>query len=97
VTLSGSGLTQILAASTGKKITVCHISAGFASGVNFQLEYGTGASCGTGTTAVTGTGTFTTAHWSGLVVTYGVTAQSPALPWQMSPLVPILPSVLPGA
>lgn len=54
VGLSGSGLTQILAASGTKKITVCHISAGFASGVNFQLEYGTGTNCGTGTTAVTG-------------------------------------------
>jgi hypothetical protein len=54
IALTSSGLTQILALSAGKVITVCHISAGFASGVNFQLEYGTGAACGTGTTAETG-------------------------------------------
>jgi hypothetical protein len=54
VSVSSSGLTQILAASAGKVITIYHISLGFASGVNFQLEYGTGAACGTGTTALTG-------------------------------------------
>src|SRR5271155_3059481 len=54
VSVSSSGLTQILALSAGKAITVCHISVGFASGVNFQLEYGTGSACAGGTTAATG-------------------------------------------
>jgi hypothetical protein len=56
VTLSSSGLTSILAPSSGKSITVYHLSLGFASGVNFQLEYGTTVStaCDTGTTALTG-------------------------------------------
>ena len=54
VSVSSSGLTQIIAAVSGKVITVCHISAGFASGVNFQLEGGTGSNCGSSTAAVTG-------------------------------------------
>jgi hypothetical protein len=54
VNVSASGLTQILAASAGKTTTIYHLSLGFASGVNFQLEYGTGSNCGTGTTAFTG-------------------------------------------
>jgi len=54
VSVSSSGLTQILAASAGKVITIYHFSIGMASSVNFQLEYGTGSNCGTGTTAATG-------------------------------------------
>lgn len=54
VNLSTSGLTQIIALSGGKAITLSHISVAFASSVDFQLEYGTGSSCGTGTTALTG-------------------------------------------
>lgn len=54
VSLSTSGMTQIVAATSGKTITVSHYSIGFASGVNFQLEYGTGSNCGSGTTALTG-------------------------------------------
>ena len=54
ISVSASGLTQILAASGSTVITVYHISLGFASGVNFQLESGTGSNCGTGTATVTG-------------------------------------------
>jgi hypothetical protein len=55
ISLSSSGLTQIIGLSAGKSIRVTHISIAFASAVNFQLEYGTGTNCGTGTTALTGT------------------------------------------
>lgn len=54
VSLSASGLTQIIAASGATVITIGSISASFQSAVDFQLEYGTGANCGTGTTALTG-------------------------------------------
>ena len=54
ISLSSSGLTQILALSGMTVIRVEHISLAFASGVNVQLEYGTGSNCGMGTTAVTG-------------------------------------------
>jgi hypothetical protein len=55
VSISGSGLTQIVALTSGKQIRVCHLdfSAGAAS--NFTIEYGTGSACGTGTTAISGT------------------------------------------
>lgn len=55
IALSSSGLTQIIPATSGKTISVFHLGIAFASAVNFQLEYGTGANCGTGTTALTGT------------------------------------------
>lgn len=55
VALTSSGLTQILAGSSGKSLRIEHLSISFASSVNFQLEYGTGSNCATGTTAVTGT------------------------------------------
>jgi hypothetical protein len=54
LSLSASGLTQIVALSGSTVIRVSHISVGFTSAVNFQLEYGTGTNCGTGTTALTG-------------------------------------------
>jgi hypothetical protein len=54
VSLSSSGLTQIIAASSGNTTTIAHYSISFASSVSFQLEYGTGTNCGTGTTAITG-------------------------------------------
>lgn len=54
VSLSSSGLTQIVALSSGKQIRITHLSLAFASAVDFQLEYGTGSNCGSGTTALTG-------------------------------------------
>ena len=54
VNISASGLTQILAASGSNTTTLYHLSLSFSSGVNVQIEYGTGTNCGTGTTALTG-------------------------------------------
>lgn len=54
VALSNSGLTSIIAHSASLTTTVAHYSVSFASLVSFQLEYGTGTNCGTGTTALTG-------------------------------------------
>jgi hypothetical protein len=54
ITLSASGLTQIIAVSTGNPVTICGIMINFASAVSFQLVYGTGSNCGTGTTSITG-------------------------------------------
>jgi hypothetical protein len=48
-------LAQIVAAgATGQRVLVCgyEVTAGAATGT-FQLEYGTGTNCGTGTTALT--------------------------------------------
>ena len=55
IALSASGLTQIIPATASHKVLVCSMGVSFASGVNFQLETGTGSNCGTGTTALTGT------------------------------------------
>ena len=55
ISLSSSGLLQIIPASSGKTTTINHLSVLLASGATFQLEYGTGTNCGTGTTAITGT------------------------------------------
>jgi hypothetical protein len=54
LTVTASGLTQIIAASGSTVITLGSISMSFASAVDWQLEQGTGSNCGTGTTAVTG-------------------------------------------
>lgn len=54
ITLSGSGSTQIVAASGATRIRVCHISISFASAVNFKLVEGTGANCATGPADITG-------------------------------------------
>jgi len=55
ITLTTSGLTQIIAASGNQVIHICNISIAFASGVNVQLETGTGTNCASSTTALTGT------------------------------------------
>jgi len=50
------GTTQLVALSGTTVIYVCGFQAAANAGTNpsFQLEYGTGSSCGTGTTALTG-------------------------------------------
>lgn len=53
ISLSSSGLTQIIAAGSGTT-TVAYVELSFTSGVNLQWEYGTGSNCGTGTTPLTG-------------------------------------------
>lgn len=54
ISLTTSGLTQVIAASGSTVITLGSYSISFASSVDFQWEYGTGSNCGTGTTALTG-------------------------------------------
>jgi len=54
ITVSSSGLTQILALSGSTVIRICNIAVAFASGVNFQLETGTGTNCSGSTAALTG-------------------------------------------
>jgi hypothetical protein len=54
VALTSSGLTVLVAHTSSDTTTVSHYSISFASSVSFQLEYGTGSACGTGTTALTG-------------------------------------------
>jgi hypothetical protein len=54
ITLTTSGLAVLVAHSGSLTTTVSHYSISFASAVTFQLEYGTGSACGTGTTALTG-------------------------------------------
>jgi hypothetical protein len=54
ISLSASGLTQLVALSAGKQIRICNISISFASAVGFQLQQGTGTACATGTGNVTG-------------------------------------------
>ena len=75
VNTNGAGTTQLVALSAGKQVYVCQfivtVSATTATAV---LEYGTGASCGMGTTALTGAmaGAANTAiyvGWGGAVVT----------------------------
>lgn len=55
INTSGAGTTQLVALSAGKSVYVCDVvfsvSATTATAV---LEYGTGSSCGSGTTALTG-------------------------------------------
>jgi hypothetical protein len=54
ISVTSSGLTQILALSGTTQIRICNISVGFASGVDFQLETGTGSNCAGSTAALTG-------------------------------------------
>lgn len=55
VTVSASGNTQIIAAVSGQRIHICHISIAFASAVDVTLKEGTGTNCATGDVAITGT------------------------------------------
>ena len=55
LTISTATTTQLVALSAGKSIYVCNVSASMMGTTPaFTLEYGTGSSCGTGTTALTG-------------------------------------------
>lgn len=56
INAAGVGTTQLVALSGTTSIYVCSFQAAANAGTNpsFQFEYGTGASCGTGTTALTG-------------------------------------------
>ena len=55
ITLAAAiGYTEVVALAAGQQIRVCNISVGFAGSETPSLAYGTGANCGTGTTAITG-------------------------------------------
>jgi hypothetical protein len=54
VVITSSGTIQLVAAVGGEAITLCSISFLGNTAANFTLEYGTGSSCATGTTAITG-------------------------------------------
>src|SRR5262249_53688761 len=59
VNIVSATTTQLVALSAGKVIYVCggfvDVASSATSAATIQFEYGTGASCGTGTTVLTGT------------------------------------------
>jgi hypothetical protein len=54
INVATSGLTQLVALSAGQQIHVCHMDFISNGATSVQFEYGTGTSCATGTTALTG-------------------------------------------
>lgn len=86
ISAAGVGTTQLVALSGSTVIHVCGFLAVANAGTNpsFQLEYGTGASCGTGTTALTGAmsnGITVSATAAGETLSYsgnGVALKTPA-------------------
>jgi hypothetical protein len=54
ISISGSGLTQIVAASGTTQVRICHINFSNTGTSNVTIEGGTGSNCGSGTTAVSG-------------------------------------------
>ncbi len=54
VAISTATTTQLVALSSGKTVYVCGFTASIGATTTVALEYGTGSSCGTGTTALTG-------------------------------------------
>ena len=54
ISISGSGLTQIVAASGSTQVRICHVNFSNSGTSNVTIEYGTGTNCGTGTTATSG-------------------------------------------
>jgi hypothetical protein len=56
VNISSATTTRLVALSTGKVVYVCNLSATVVgTSPTALLEYGTGATCGTGTTSISGT------------------------------------------
>lgn len=53
ITVTNTGLVQIVAAVSGQSIRVQTLFLSLATAETIQLEYGTGTNCGTGTTAIT--------------------------------------------
>lgn len=54
LSVSTSGLTRIITHSGTTTTTIAHLSISFTGATDFQIEYGTGTNCGTGTTALSG-------------------------------------------
>lgn len=46
--------TQLVALAANKKVYVCHFGASLGASTTVALEYGTGSTCGTGTTVLSG-------------------------------------------
>jgi hypothetical protein len=55
VAITTATTTQLVALAAGKSVYVCGFTASFGATTTAQFEYGTGATCGTGTTVLTGT------------------------------------------
>ena len=75
VNVSSATTTQLVALTSGKQVYVCGVVLSLAGTAPTTLfEYGTGASCGSGTTSLTGTiaastGTLETLGWGGTMFT----------------------------
>jgi hypothetical protein len=54
VSITTATTTQLVALSTGKVVYACGFSATVGASSTIAFEYGTGSTCGTGTTALTG-------------------------------------------
>jgi len=54
INVSSATTTQLVALAAGKSVYVCQVTMSGGSAATAVLEYGTGSSCGTGTTALTG-------------------------------------------
>lgn len=54
ISITSATTTSIIAPVTGQAIYVCGVNIVAAAATTYQIEYGTGATCGTGTTAMTG-------------------------------------------
>jgi len=54
ITLTGSGDTEIIAATTGRTVRICELYLAAASAEDVKLTRGTGTNCGTGTANITG-------------------------------------------
>lgn len=76
VSITTATTTQIVALSAGKQIFLCEwtltINSSATTASSMQWEFGTGASCGTGTTVLTGTmGTEQAAAGAGILIVNG--------------------------
>ena len=54
IAITSATTTSLIAPATGQAIYVCGVNLTMAASTSIQFEYGTGATCGTGTTALSG-------------------------------------------
>ncbi len=79
ISQASAGTTQLVALASGKAIYVCGATDGSAGTTpSILLEYGTGISCGTGTTALTGAIPFTSGSAVNIGTSGATVAQAPA-------------------
>lgn len=79
VSITSATTTQLVALASGQQVYVCNwnftINSSATTAAAVAFEYGTGASCGTGTTALTGAmGTENTATGPGILLVNGPSA-----------------------